>query len=74
LTACTSFNAGKRLSAEKPSRINVGRGFLMIGVKCPKCGGELRRWVEGDEPAEDAYWVACRCERCGYVLKIKHVD
>jgi|YelNatPaOPRAMG01_1025707.scaffolds.fasta_scaffold439816_1 uncharacterized Zn finger protein len=46
----------------------------MIGLKCPRCGGKLRRWVEGDEVTEDAYWVACKCEKCGYVLKIKHVD
>jgi DNA-directed RNA polymerase subunit M/transcription elongation factor TFIIS len=43
-------------------------------MRCPRCGGELRRWAEGDEREGDAYWVACRCESCGYVVRIKHVD
>ena len=46
----------------------------MIGVRCPRCGERLKRWAEGDKMTDDAYWVACKCEKCGYVLKIKHVD
>jgi predicted nucleic-acid-binding Zn-ribbon protein len=45
------------------------------GMKCPKCGtGTLERWAGGDEVTEDARWIAYRCNKCPYTLKVKHVD
>lgn len=48
--------------------------MVFVPRKCPNCGEGLERWTEGDEFTDEATWIALRCPKCLYVLKIKHVD